>query len=107
MHQNCSDAADGGRLKGPQHRITEQPDAKTPFLVGPVYCEAAEDHHRDRVWHVAPDLTRRLLSGNRAVGESVIADDSASRDDDVGARSAARLVRKRPFFQPLIENGDT
>jgi hypothetical protein len=61
-------------------------------LLAPVDCQAAEYSHRDRIRHVPPYPSRRLVDRDRTSRQRVVSDDAIVLGQDVGARDAADLV---------------
>src|SRR5437773_1382884 len=84
------------------------PDPVPVMVLGrlAVYREAAEDHDRYRVRHVAPHSAGRRFLHHTAGRERIVTDDSAAGRDNIRAGSAGFLVGESPPLQPVIEGGD-
>jgi hypothetical protein len=71
---------------------------------GLIDCEAAQDHHWNRVWHIASYSSRRIDVSNGAYSQCVIPDDFPPYRYDVRAGSSARLILHSTASQPVIEH---
>jgi hypothetical protein len=90
-------------LQRTQYRIAQQRGPDLSPLKVIVDSQAADDHDRHRIGHVAPDPARRFRMGHGANRQGIIADHLLAGADYVGARSTAFLILERPPSQPFVE----
>ena len=59
----AANADDFGRMPHANDRVLKQCRANTLSLPVSVYCQPAENDHRQGIWHIPPERTWRIRSG--------------------------------------------
>lgn len=106
MDDETPDADGVGGVDDAMCSILEQGAAETFAIIGTSDRKAPEDHHRDRVRHVAAKVTRCGGWRYRRGGQGVVADDLVLVAYNEGARSPADLIGHGAALQPGIERFD-
>lgn len=103
MHQNGSDSRDFSGLNGAQYGVAQESRADSAALERNVNGEAADDHYRYGIGHIAADAASGLRVRNRARGEGIIPDDLFPIADDVRAGCSLALVFEGTAREPVVE----
>jgi hypothetical protein len=107
VDQDCPDASDFGSPSDAQDGVAKQRLPQPSSLKGSVDRKSTQEHDRDGVRHVPPDLAGRRREHDGAIGKAVKSYDTSAFANDVGSRSAGAFIAQRPGSQPIVELGET
>jgi transposase InsO family protein len=95
VHEHGANSGDLGDLKRPPHGVGDQGTANAPALPVPIDRQAGEQEHGDRIPRNAfGESLWRVLVGDIADHERVIADDHLVDRGDIGLRHVRALAEK-------------
>lgn len=94
---------DIGRLSDAPRRIAKHCPPQPASLVIAIHRQPGQDHDRDRIRHVSPELPRNAGLCDGAGGEGVIAGDVLAFTYCVSPGCATSLIRQCAAFKPVIQ----
>jgi hypothetical protein len=77
--------------------------AHTSAMEGLIDRETSQEHHQNRIGHVASDSSRRVGVSNRARRERVIAHDHARGANHISTGGSAHFIALRTAAEPAIQ----
>lgn len=107
MNQKAAYAENIACLYRGQHGVLQLSNADAAALPGSVDSKTAKHGDRHGIRHISGQRGRRIVQCQRTGGKAVIADNSLSFGNDIGARCAADLVWVGPPPESGIQAVDT
>jgi hypothetical protein len=105
VDQDGAESGNLGGLQGTQYGVAQQSGPDFFALKILVDGEASDDHDGNGIGHISPDAAWCFGMGYGANRQGVVADNVLPGADDIGTRSAALFILKRPPPQPVVERG--